>query len=249
MNERIQAWALLSGGKDSLSVAAWLAERDMLAGCVSLDTGLSIPEWRDFIETTCRKQGWPLRMYAAKVGPYGSFPVYEGFVERLGFPGPGLHSTAMRWLKERALDNFRREKPGSLLASGMRLGESKRRLGSCKEWNVFAGMCVWSPLIQWTTEQTWAYFNTLGLARSPGYDVLGISGDCLCGAFARPDERDLISEFYPTVDSRLCKLEARLKEKGMKRCEWGWGNGKTKRPPSVLCVECHPTGLPKTGTR
>ncbi|HYE91046.1 MAG TPA: phosphoadenosine phosphosulfate reductase family protein [Terriglobales bacterium] len=234
-----RAYVLLSGGKDSVTTAHYLAAHDMLAGCVAIDTGITVPEWEPFIRDLCAAQGWPLEIVSTSVS-------YEWLVLRFGFPGPGMHSIFMRWLKERGIDVFRKRHPGALLASGVRKGESQRRFGTVREWNVLGKMVVWAPLIDWTTEETWAYMRAHNLPRSPVYATLGVSGDCLCGAFASKGEREAIADCHPAVDARLCALERDVKGR------WGQGRtsrGRTTRGEQLICVECDPSGTPESGTR
>ena len=232
------AYALVSGGKDSMTLAHVLASRDWLRGCIAFDTGIAIPEWRDFLTTECARQNWPLQVLDTSV-------TYEDIVRRYGFPGPGLHGVYMNLLKGRALRQFAKEGRGSLLASGVRIGESRRRFHSVREWSVFEGLPIWAPLIQWTTQETWDYFTTHGLVRSPAYATLGISGDCLCGAFAHEGEREILAVAYPALQERLCRLE--------QECDTVWGKGRARRGRKggwerVVCVECDPTGQPQAGT-
>lgn len=236
---RVRAFALVSGGKDSIALAHHLQQADMLEGVVSVDTGISIPEWREFMQDTCAAQGWPLEIIRSPVE-------YSWLVRRWGFPGPGLHSQTMRWLKERAIDIFRRRHRGALLASGARQGESKRRRATVGEWNVFGKMVVWNPLFQLSTEAVWAYMRAHNLPRSPCYATLGISGDCLCGAFARAGERDAFATCYPDV---FRKHIAPLEKEG--HGLWGSGGGSSRwsRNETLFCLECDPSGLPASGTR
>jgi 3'-phosphoadenosine 5'-phosphosulfate sulfotransferase (PAPS reductase)/FAD synthetase len=233
-----RAYALLSGGKDSVMLAHQLHEADMLAGVISIDTGINIPEWKNFIHDLCAQQGWNLEMIRTPVA-------YEWLVRKWGFPGPGWHTRTMQWLKERAIDIFRQRHPGALLASGARQGESQRRLGRVKEWNVFGKMVVWNPLYLLTTAEIWAYVHEHKLPRSPCYPILGISGDCLCGAFAQPGERETLLESYPDVAARIIALE---QEKGER---WGAGKGHSRWSQSerLFCMECDPSGRPESGTR
>ena len=141
----------------------------------------------------------------------------------------------MTYLKGRGIRAFKSAHPDACLASGVRKSESKRRFRSTREWSVFEGVPVWAPIWSWTTEQVWAYFKAHGFVRSPAYAILCISGDCLCGAFASPMERELIATAYPTLDARLKQLE---QERGE---VWGARAAKKSRPAkntSVVCVDC-----------
>ena len=235
----IRAWALFSGGKDSITLTHWLQRHDALEGVVAFDTGISVPEWEPFIRETCQQQGWLLTLLKTSAS-------YDDLVRKYGFPGPGAHSMFMNYLKGRCIRQFVSAHPGTLLASGVRRGESVRRFRSVRDWSSREGAIIWAPLANMTTKEVMAYVGQHGLPRSPAYATLGISGDCLCGAFARPDERGILATYYPTCFARITSLE---QETG-----GTWGKGKARRGKistgeSLICVECHPTGEGPSGTR
>lgn len=240
MSLDLKAWALLSGGKDSVTLAHVLAAQGMLAGCVAFDTGIAVPDWRPFIERLCASQGWPLHIV-------GTLVRYDDLVRKSGFPGPGQHSTYMNWLKGRALRLFKKRSPDALLASGVRRGESQRRFGTVREWGVMDGVPIWAPLVEWTTEDVWTYVRAHDLPRAPAYTTLGISGDCLCGAFAEKNEREALADCYPAFfRDRIEPLE---RETGGR---WGCGRkarGRVTKSEQLICVECDPSGRPDSGTR
>ena len=235
-----RAWALVSGGKDSMTLAHVLASQDMLLGCVAFDTGIAAPDWRPFLESACADQGWPLTVLQT---PHR----YEDLVRKLGFPGsPKSHGMYMNYLKGRCVREFIKSQRGTLLASGVRSGESTRRFGSVREWSVIEGMPIWAPLHDWTTARTWEYMRAHKLARSPAYTTLGISGDCLCGAFASKGEREDFAYCYPKTFERIAALE---RETGQ---VWGTrkpGRGKLSKFDRAICVECAPDGSGGSGTR
>lgn len=221
-------FCLYSGGKDSTVAAAVLEEAGMLVACVALDTGISAPGWLDFVVKTCGERGWLLEVYATPVR-------YDDLVMKYGFPGPKMHSAFMNYLKGRGVQQFKKAHPGACLASGVRKGESLRRFRTTKEWSVMEGVPIWAPIFDWSTPQTWEYFKSKGFIRSPAYEVLCISGDCLCGAFATKGEREIIAAAYPEVHTRLKALESAKGE------EWGARSCRSKRKTrnaAVLCVDC-----------
>ena len=229
-----ECYALVSGGKDSLSTAMVLHEAGKLLGAVSFDTGISTPDWKAFVVKTCADRGWPLEMYRTGED-------YDNLVRKYGFPGPGKHGIFMNYLKGRCVRKFKAAHPDGVLASGTRKSESARRLNSTKPISVWEGVPILTPIYNWTTEEVWAYFRAKGFERSPAYATLGISGDCLCGAFAREDEIDAINYHYPEVARRLGGLEQQLRAKGSKRCDWGWGWKEPRKKTAkeaAICVEC-----------
>jgi 3'-phosphoadenosine 5'-phosphosulfate sulfotransferase (PAPS reductase)/FAD synthetase len=156
-------YALVSGGKDSLTTAHVLAEAVKLEACVALETGISTPDWKEFVSKVCEERGWPLEFYATDY-------TYEQFVLKYGFPGPSKHSWAMRYLKGRAIRAFRRQHPYGILASGVRADESDKRAISTRPVGAWEGTPILAPIYDWTTEETWAYFRSQGVPRpTPRY--------------------------------------------------------------------------------
>ena len=235
-----KCFALVSGGKDSLSTAQVLHDAGKLAGCVALDTGLSTPDWKGFVERTCEERKWPVTFYRTTAS-------FEEFVMKNGYPGPGWHGRIMNMLKGRAIRAFKKAHPTGILASGVRADESDRRMLNTKPVSHWEGAAVMAPIFDWTTEETWAYFNDHGFVRAPGYSTLQISGDCLCGAMAREGERDALEFHYPDLGKYLRELGDAIKEKFPNRHEWGWGWKKPIKRRSqaerVICVECAPRDL------
>ena len=219
-------WSLYSGGKDSTTVSQWLFEHNLLSGVIAFDPGISTPDWKAFIEATANKHRWNLEILKTSAS-------FDDLVLKYGFPGPAQHGMFMNYLKGRCVRQFKKVHKGEMLASGVRSGESQRRFYNTKEWSDFEGVKVWAPLYNWTTPQVWEFFNAHGFVRSPAYQSLCISGDCLCGAYATKLEREAIRAFYPAVSDRLSWLE------GQTNKPWGWGANRGPRSKiSPLCVDC-----------
>lgn len=231
-----KCFALVSGGKDSLSTAQVLHEAGKLAGCVALRTNLSTPDWEDFVRATCDARGWPLEIYETD----GSF---EKFVMTYGFPGPAKHSWIMRVLKGRCIRKFRKQHPDGILASGVRSDESVIRAGSTKPVGQWEDAPILAPIYDWTTEDTWKFFYDRGFERAPGYSTMQISGDCMCGSKARKDEWPALQFHYPKLAKYLTDLGDEIKDAHPTRCKWGWGCDRpSKRRQTAaegfLCAEC-----------
>lgn len=213
----LKKWALLSGGKDSVTVAHVLDQRKELEGCLTIDTGISTDDWMPFIKDLCDEQGWPLVVVKTPLS-------YESLVQRYGFPGPDMHRVYFSALKGRGVRLFKKQHPNAVLASGVRKHESARRFRNVEAGGTFEGLRVVAPIADWRTERVWAYMHQNGLRRSPAYETVGMSGDCLCGAYASPTEKTLIEVFYPTVARRIASIEKTMAG-GKKPATWGWGAG------------------------
>lgn len=229
-----ECYALVSGGKDSLSTAQVLHDAGKLVACVSFDTGVSTPDWKEFVIKTCEERGWPLEFYKTDES-------FEDLVDKYGFPGPGKHGMFMNFLKGRCVRKFKKVHPDGVLASGTRLSESERRFINTKPISVWENVPILTPIYDWTTEKTWEFFNKHGFVRAPAYSMLTVSGDCLCGSFARQGESAALRLAYPCVAKRFDALSEAVATKHPDRCKWGWGwsdRRKKSVKESAICVEC-----------
>lgn len=235
-----KCYGLLSGGKDSTSMCQVLHEAGKLEACVALETGLATPDWKEFVIKLCEERNWPLEFYQTNES-------YESLVSKYGFPGPTKHSWFMRYLKGRAVAQFKKYRPRAILASGVRQDESVKRFANVRPVGIWEGVPTLAPIFDWTTEETWAFFRDRGFERAPAYSTLQISGDCLCGAYAREGEFEALKFHYPETGKFLTELGESIQNKHPQRCEWGWG---WKQPikkkteiENFLCVECGPRDL------
>lgn len=235
-----KCYALVSGGKDSLSTAKVLQQAGRLEAAVALKTRLSTPDWEEFVRRTCDEHDMPLEVYETDQN-------YEQLVMQYGFPGPTKHLWFMQYLKGRAVRQFRRNRPGAILASGVRADESVKRAANTKPVGDWEGVPILAPIYDWTTDETWRFFTDHFSERAPAYSTLQISGDCLCGAYAREDERQALEFHYPEIGKQMADIgtaraeQMRCAGKKPVRCEWGWGwqePVKQKAKEAMLCVEC-----------
>lgn len=235
----VRVFALFSGGHDSLCAAHVASRASRFDGCVHINTGTGIEETRQFVYATCERHGWPLREYHPPTG-------FEEIVLRWGFPGPAGHSLVYGRLKERCLRQLVREHKGKrsdrvILVSGIRRQESARRMGFARPVQA-DGARVWvAPLVDWSHDDKYAYLAAHRLARNPVVDRLCMSGECLCGAFARKGELDEIAFWYPAAAARIRALEAKAAAAGVP-CRWGARPGRAAAPPPTgtgLCWSCH----------
>ena len=174
---------LISGGHDSLactSVAfAWAKERGVDLMAAHINTGTGVPETTEFVRSVCRDNGWPLRELTPK--PERD---YRWFVKRFGFPGPGAHSFAYRYLKERQLDTLVREakkhhrrRDRVMLITGVREQESQRRMGHVEPIQRQGGKLYVAPIWDWSKLDCNAWIKGAGLPRNPVVDILHMSGE------------------------------------------------------------------------
>lgn len=239
-----------SGGNDSLAVTHWMMAN--IPGCevFHCNTGIGVEATRQFVRDTCKEQGWPLHEIRAKEDCGQD---YDELVARFGFPGPAGHTMMYSRLKERAIRKLVRDiqtKRGQrvLLATGMRHDESVRRMRYGGREVNRTGSQVWcNPIYWWSQAERDAYIDSIGLKRNPTSQLLGMSGECLCGAFAYKGELDMVRLVCPATAARIESLAITARDAGH---NWPWDGrpprakrtakaNVTKRPLCVGCEKIH----------
>lgn len=211
-------WVGLSGGSDSLSAAEVASKLPGFRGALHINTGIGIEETREFVRETCKRRGWPLKEYLSPI-------LYDDIVLKHGFPGPAQHQKMYIQLKERSIRRFIAEHKTKLhdrimIVTGVRRSESKRRMGTVEEVSR-EGCKVWcAPLVNWTTDHKNAFLTSNGIKQNPISQALCMSGECLCGAYARPEELAEIESVSPNTARRIKDLIVRVRAAGQ---WWKWG--------------------------
>ena len=234
----IRVYALVSGGHDS-TVASHLAVKlgKDVDALVHINTGIGIRETGEYVRDFAKWLGKPL---IEKHPPRD----YEDLVMQYGFPGPAAHRYMYSWLKERPLREVRREAQNGqnrrvLYITGVRTTESRRRMGRVQSVKR-EGNTVWvAPIKDFDHSDVWDYREAFDLPRNEVVDFLHMSGECLCGAFSKPNELEWISLWYPDIADRIRLLEQRAVKAGLKSCRWGPQSSKLLRQsPGPLCSSC-----------
>lgn len=238
----VRIFALFSGGKDSMASTHFAMNHGAME-VVHINTGIGIEETRVFVRDTCNAFGWPLR----ELHPPDM--TYRDFVLKHGFPVPGGHRYSYVWLKERALHELcmsvktrgRRSRERIMLVTGVRNLESARRMGFVEPIKRIATKVWVAPLFQFSDIDLAHYRKLHNLPLSEVSSKFGMSGECLCGAFAAPDEMQRLERLYPDVAAQIHALEIEAEAAGV-HCKWG------KRPPKdkfsdklpfmAMCVGC-----------
>lgn len=230
---------LFSGGNDSTVLAHLMRSRATHA--IHCNTTIGIEQTRQFVRDTCAEWNLPL---LEEVAPKS----YRELVLESGFPGPAMHWKMYQRLKERGLRQAKRR----LVADGRRervlFIAGRRRLESDRRSDV--------PLHEWKDSVIWASpialwskldMNTYRLMYVGTDDpvpvnevseLLHMSGECLCGAFAKPNELDEIGAFFPEVRDYIEGLQREVRQiHGEPIDRWGHGSGaRSKSGP--MCSSC-----------
>jgi 3'-phosphoadenosine 5'-phosphosulfate sulfotransferase (PAPS reductase)/FAD synthetase len=165
---------------------------------------------------------------------------YDLMVREHGFPGPASHRFAYVRLKERGVDALVRESKTKrsdriMLLTGVRRSESVRRMGTTEPVRR-DGAQVWvAPLIDWTDQDMRDYRVANRIEQSDVAALLHRSGECSCGAFAKPGEREELRSLFPTwFEQRIAPLEA---ETGQ---TWGDRYQHDAKPTEAgpMCSDC-----------
>lgn len=228
--------ALFSGGGDSTAMLHYALDRGWVSEAAFVDTGTALPGVREHVEQVCAQWRVPLSVWEAG-------DAFERMVldPRMGFPGPGQHGRAYQRLKERQLRRLVKARKSHvrdrvLFVSGVRRHESKRR--ASRPHVAREGATVWAnPLTDWTDEQMRAYKREHDLPVSDVAALMHQSGECGCGAFAAPGEREMRCSLFPEWGRWLTDLEARAEAAGVKNCRWGERPGKAGEA-GPMCSDC-----------
>jgi 3'-phosphoadenosine 5'-phosphosulfate sulfotransferase (PAPS reductase)/FAD synthetase len=221
LDQPTAVYGMFSGGHDSLSAVHVASQHQLFRGAVHINTGIGVEQTREFVRETCRQNGWPLReMMTERIQDR-----YESLVMRFGFPGPGGHGVMYRRLKERCIRklvaaNKKATGGRSLLVAGMRLDESTRRMGNAEPHSREGFRCWCAPILRWKVDERNAVIDAMGWPKNPVVGKLCMSGECLCGAFAKPDEIVEVEFHFPETAKRIHELEAMAKKAGV-HCMWG----------------------------
>jgi len=234
----IKVYALVSGGNDS-TVVGHLAARHGpgVDAFVHINTGIGVEQTREYVRDFARWLETPLiEKHAPKT--------YEELVMEYGFPGPAAHRYMYIWLKERSLRVVRREAQAGqnrrvMFITGVRSSESQRRMGHVEPVRR-EGHTVWvAPIRDFEHQDIWDYRDEFHLPRNEVVDILHMSGECLCGAFSKPNELEWLALWYPDVANRIRCLENAAHKAGIKSCHWGPQSSRILREaPGPLCSGC-----------
>lgn len=241
--------ALFSGGHDSTVLAHRC--RDHYDSLAFIDTGTAVPGVCEFVAEFAEWIGKPLRVLESgdayrrlvlglhKENPPPGWRPY-------GFPGPAGHNRAYNQLKERQLRVLRRElqeghRRGAkvMFLTGVRRSESQRR--KQRQPITFHGSIVFvNPLIDWTNAEMRAYRAEHAIPESEVAALLHRSGECNCGSFAAPGEREMLEALYPEwFETTIASLEREAETMGIRSCRWGERTStETPADADALCTDC-----------
>lgn len=235
--EVVASCVLFSGGNDSTTLAHLFRGRATHA--IHANTTIGIEETRQFVRDTCAAWDLPL---LEKVAPES----YRDLVIERGFPGPAMHFKMYARLKERALDLARHDlgvansrTKVAVFIAGRRRQESERRADV--PLSESDGSVIWvSPLVMWTKPDLMTYRLMFpDVPRNKASDLIHMSGECLCGAYAKPGELNEIGYWFPEVKAQIEALERDVRAAGHQEpfCTWGHGQG-SPSGSGRLCSSC-----------
>lgn len=249
---------LFSGGNDSTTLVHLF--RNEVDFAAHANTGIGIEQTRQFVRDTCA--AWDLQLIeraAPREADHYRSLVLSRETDKKGnplggFPGPAMHFKMFTRLKERALMQVRRElvtnsrRERVVFLAGRRRDESARRARVPLSERQGAVVYV-SPLINWTKSDLNTYRLMCGdVPVNEVSDLIHMSGECLCGSFASPGEREEITYWFPEIMAEIAELERELADREdipEHRKTWGWGADPAKkrlegRPSNsgLLCSSC-----------
>lgn len=235
---RVERFALLSGGHDSLAATHYAMAHDLADVVLHLDTTTGVPANQRFVEDVAEEFGWTLRIERAPV------TLYE-FAVKYGFPGTAAHSWAYRYFKERQLQRVAGNADGKpRYVTGVRRHESERRMRTVTgEWQE-ADRWTWhAPIYDWRDGNVEDYIQDHGLPSNPVVKKLHRSGECNCGSFAyRDEELVVLKAEFPEFAEWLLTLEGYVQQQiGQDEPYCWWGHGGMPSPELRALMARHDT--------
>lgn len=208
----------LSGGKDSLAATHFtctnLADSPITIRVAYVDTTVALPGVKDYVVKVAKEFGWPLVTLRPKED-FFSLAAKRGMPTRRG-----------RWccynLKLEPLIAYTKKlaKP-RVQITGMRATESTRRslLVSKGEiyqlmWRNIGKHFLYSPTFWWSNEEVKKYIKKHSLPINPAYDLIGSSGECVCGVYLNLKNLCLIRDTFPTFFQKFVALEEEFRNGG-----------------------------------
>lgn len=166
-----------------------------------------------------------------------------------GFPGPAGHNVAYTRLKERQVEQLVRDAKAQFghdrmariaLLTGTRRGESARRARTQKAAHRRVKAQVWiNPILDWTNLHMRLYRQLHELPESEVAALMHRSGECNCGAFAAPGERQDLMAFYPSwFEATIAPLEREARRRRIPGCMWGERPNEAPAPAGPMCSDC-----------
>lgn len=240
---------LFSGGNDSLAVAHRC--RDAYDELVWVNTGTAVPGVAEFCRVAADWLGKPLHVYEAPEGEYerivlGGTDAKGNVKQPLGFPGPMQHTRCYVNLKERAIEAMVRDRKTKrsdrvLALTGIRRAESARRR-SRAQITKRGALVFANPLIDWSDSDLHRYRAENDFPESDVAALLHRSGECNCGAYATPGEREMLRDLFPEwFEQTITPLERAAVEKGLDCTTWGSGRDLLDRNAAEagpMCSDC-----------
>ncbi len=250
-------FALVSGGDASTALMHLAMLHSKFAGVIHIDTLTGITDSDSW------KTGQPESIATRYVRDQAKhhnidlivktpFTRYEQLIVKMGFPGPPLHSAMYQFLKERPLQQAKKDAKtiaGNKFAfvTGVSVNDSIRRMGHVDVMQQTSVGTWISPCYDWTSYEFGLFAEATVNKRNPVSVAFGMSGECGCGAYATPNEAKVIERLYPKQSERIKTWEQLvLASKPLfnhpnQVCRWGHAQGKRisdKQMELGLCVTC-----------
>lgn len=247
----IAVFGLFSGGHDSFSSTFIASHHPAFTAAVNINTGIGIEATRQYVRDTCEAREWPLLEYRAEDNALARTgepdpQIYDDLVRAYGFPGPAHHAKMYNRLKERQLRRLERDfgatpKRRVIYVSGCRTQESDRRMANTEELQIDGRRAWCAPIHDCDKCDTSDILCAAKQPRNLVVDLIHKSGECLCGAFAKPGELSELNQWDITrpAYTRIVSLQNEVAE----RFGRGWGerpfrDNQTIVSPGMLCWSC-----------
>lgn len=251
-------FALVSGGNDSMAMLYAVQSHPKFAGIIHIDTLTGVTDtnsWKTGKNESITTRHVIEHCQSNKIELIVKEPVtqYDQLVIKYGFPGAGQHGMMYRYLKERPLREAKKDarKIGGKnigFITGVRSSESARRFRNVTDTHKSEGV-VWIPAIKsWSKEDCAQVIEYSKQKKNPVSMTMGMSGECGCGSYASPFEKQVLDHMYPETGKQIDFLEsivssvAEYNQIHDKFCKWGHSMRSDEKIDDgkvlELCADC-----------
>lgn len=221
-----------TGGSDSLVLVHLLEELGIKFRPIFCNTGIGIIEQWVWIREYCKKRGWDL------IEQQPVYRTYKQMILANGFPGAAMHRIMYQNLKEKSLIHVNNQfNKQAIICTGVRISESERRKINITDEIQYVpktGLKWVSPIINWDSDDKDEFLDSRNIEKSPVSSKIGMSGECLCGAYAKKGELQKIAENFPETAAVINDLENLLAYIGF---TWGWEDQPPKEKELTRLME------------
>ena len=222
-----------SGGKDSLCCLLLALEVSDKVECFYMDAGFELPTTLPYVKDRCKELGVKLhvshplkdKVHHRDPGPLVGVHSFTDYIEHYGYFPASVRRWCSIWCKQRPGKVYLRKTWGRVpiyKLVGVRRKESQHRsytygVKAAKKYgglyrrpdHEMTGSFLVYPILDWSTDDVWAYLKDQEVEVHDGYKCFGVSG-CKWCPIHKPETVAKIAEVFPHLYDDLVAVEEKI---------------------------------------